>query len=109
MRNAGFDLPADAQRPAPTDEQQAEAARFFEHDLVSTTRYRPDATALAASGTRIVIGLGVGSGGLLTAPTSRAAARFLGAELVDFPGDHGGFLSAPGEFAAVLQTVLDAP
>jgi pimeloyl-ACP methyl ester carboxylesterase len=109
MRNAGFDLPADAQPPAPTDEQQAEAARFFEHDLVSTTRYRPDAAALRASGTRIVIGLGVGSGALITASTSRAAARFLGAELVEFPGDHGGFLGAPGEFAAALQAALGVP
>jgi hypothetical protein len=27
---------------------------------------------------------------------------------VEFPGDHGGFLTAPGEFAKTLRTVLAA-
>src|SRR3954447_12689992 len=58
--------------------------------------YRPDAAALAAAPTRVVVGVGAGSDGVLTGRTSVAAAEALRLELVVFPGDHGGFFG--GEF-----------
>ena len=104
MVNAGFD-PADGPPPGPEPtaedlvRQQAESARFFDHDLPSTTRYVPDVAALRDAGSRVVIGLGEDSGALLTTPTSRAAAELLGVELAMFPSDHGGFMAAPDAFA----------
>jgi pimeloyl-ACP methyl ester carboxylesterase len=113
MTNAGFDLGEGGgppPGPEPTAEQAAqqaaESARFFEHDLTSTTLYRPDAEALRASASRIVVGLGVDSARLLTAPTSRATAELIDAELAEFPGDHGGFMGVPDAFAARLREVL---
>jgi pimeloyl-ACP methyl ester carboxylesterase len=111
MVNAGFDLPegggpGDQGAPEPTGDQAAESARFFEHDLASTTRYRPDVESLRAAPARIVIGLGVDSSTLLTDATSRATADLLGAELAEFPGDHGGFMAVPDAFADRLRDVL---
>lgn len=111
MINAGFE-PGDGPPPGPepTDEelvrQLAESARFFDHDLPSTTRYPPDTEVLRMSSTRVVIGLGETSERLLTAATSRAISALLGSELVTFPGGHGGFMEAPEAFADRLREVL---
>ena len=111
MINAGFD-PGDGPPPGPEPtasemaRQLAESARFFEHDLVSTTQYRPDAEVLRESSTRVVIGLGETSSPLVTAATSQATAALLGVELAIFPGGHGGFMEAPGAFADRLREVL---
>ncbi|MCX2711040.1 alpha/beta fold hydrolase [Mycolicibacterium sp. J2] len=126
MANAGFDVEATAAAeaaevtataeagpppgPEPTPDEaatrRAESARFFDHELRETTRYLPDAAALTAGPARIVVALGAQSGHLLTDATTRALATLLHREPVIFPGDHGGFLSAPGEFATTLRTVL---
>ena len=112
MVNAGFDMsmpddgaPAEGP-PEPTEQDLREAARFFDHELRPTTRYLPDIDALNNSPSRVVIGLGVDSGRLLTYRTSVALCDLLGSTPVEFPGDHGGFLSAPEEFADTLRTVL---
>jgi pimeloyl-ACP methyl ester carboxylesterase len=112
MINAGFDMtapddddaPAHAEMPEPSEQDLREAARFFDHELRPTTRYVPDAAALADA--RVVIGIGADSKHLLTYPTSVALARLLGVTPVEFPGDHGGFLEAPTEFAKLLTEVL---
>jgi pimeloyl-ACP methyl ester carboxylesterase len=112
MVNAGFDVAAfgsDADgppEPANPDQALAEGARFFLHDLEPTTQYLPDFEALRASGSRIVVGLGAESGHLLTQRTSVAVAERLGVGTTEFPGDHGGFMGAPAEFAARLREVL---
>jgi pimeloyl-ACP methyl ester carboxylesterase len=113
MVNAGFDLDAFGDGPpepqgAPVNPEQelAEGARFFVHDLAPTTQYLPDFEALRASASRLVIGLGAESGHLVTHRTSVAVAERLGVETTEFPGDHGGFLGAPGEFADRLREVL---
>jgi hypothetical protein len=54
----------------------------------------------------VVIGIGADSGRLLTYRTSVALCELLGSTPVEFPGDHGGFLEAPTEFADALRTVL---
>ncbi len=51
----------------------------------------------------IVIGIGADSAHLVTSRTSAALAELLGVEPVDFPGDHGGFIGAPGTFADRLR------
>ena len=110
MVNAGFDLPSpgpDAPAPpAPTGQQLAEAARFFEHELRPTTRYLADIPALAVSD--VVVGIGEDSGHLITYRTSVALAEVLGSKPVYFPGDHGGFLGAPVQFADRLRQILSS-
>jgi hypothetical protein len=61
---------------------------------------------LKNSPSRVVIGIGADSGRLLTHRTSVALAELLGTTAVEFPGDHGGFLGTPTEFADTLRTVL---
>ncbi len=108
MANAGFDIPTGApempEMPEPGDQELRDAAHFFNHELRSTTRYLPDIQALKRG--RVVVGLGEESGRLLTHRTTTALADLLGARPVLFPGDHGGFMGAPGAFADVLRTVL---
>ncbi len=103
MRNAGFEVSPD---DAPSEDEVRQAARFFEIDLFPTTRYLPDIEALKNGSTRVMIGIGADSGRLLTYRTSVAIAELLGVTPVEFPGDHGGFLSAPDQFAETLRTVL---
>ena len=86
--------------------RRREAARFFNHELWQTTQYLPDVEALKASASRVVVGIGVDSGRLLTHRTSTTLAELLGSTPVEFPGDHGGFIDAPAEFADSLRQVL---
>jgi len=112
MVNAGFDMsmPNDGQPeegpPEPTEQDLREAARFFDHELQPTTRYLPDIDALKNGQSHVIIGLGVDSGQLLTYRTSMALCDLLGAAPAEFPGDHGGFMGTPTEFADTLRAVL---
>lgn len=116
MANAGFDIPTGApempELPEPGDQELRDAAHFFNHELRSTTRYLPDIQALKRG--RVVVGLGEESGRLLTHRTTTALADLLGARPVLFPGDHGGFMGAPGAFRrraphGVAQLTYRAP
>src|SRR3954465_12623407 len=76
--------------------------------------YRPDADALAAAPTRIVIAVGEESANVFTGRTSVAAAALLGQQPTVFPSHHGGFLGGefgyagqPEAFARKLRAVLD--
>jgi pimeloyl-ACP methyl ester carboxylesterase len=109
MRNAGFDVSPDDAPAAPPEQSEddvRQAARFFEIDLRPTTQYVPDIEALKASQTRVVIGVGVESTKLLTYNTSTTLAGLLGSTPAGFPGDHGGFMGAPTEFADAMRKVL---
>ncbi|MFZ3561837.1 alpha/beta fold hydrolase [Streptomyces sp. BH055] len=117
MVNAGFDggpddgLGTGGDAPAPpfgepSEQDLANSARFFAHELLGTSLYVPDIAALASGRSRVVIGIGATSGGLITARTSRALAERIGTTPVEFPGDHGGFTEQPKEFAERLREVL---
>jgi len=111
MASAGFVQGDDAPPPPPADhtpsEQEiADNARFFDHDLRATTRYLPELAGLTNTSTRIIVGLGEESGQLNTYQTSVALATLLAEPPVQFPGDHAGFLGQPVEFAAVVRSVL---
>ncbi|MFI0350229.1 alpha/beta fold hydrolase [Actinomadura sp. 9N407] len=76
--------------------------------------YRPDAGALIAAPTRVVIAVGEESIDTITGRTSVAAAGLLGQEATVFPSHHGGFLDGefgyagqPEAFARKLREVLD--
>lgn len=73
----------------------------------------PDAAALAAAPTRVVLAVGEETGDTVTARTTLALAARLGQEAVVFPSHHGGFAGdefghpgRPAEFAARLREVL---
>lgn len=97
----------------PTDDDGSRDDPLLSGRTEPVTAYLPDAAALAAAPTRVVIAAGIESRGILTWRTSEAIARSLGQELVVFPSNHGGFLGdeygMPGQpeaFAARLREVL---
>ncbi len=111
MATAGFDQsdnapgqPGPAPAPSEMAKQLADLSRFFNHELLCTTTYVPNADALKAA--RVVVGIGAESEHLITHGTSLALCRLLGVEPVVFPGDHGGFMTTPAEFADALRAVL---
>jgi pimeloyl-ACP methyl ester carboxylesterase len=80
----------------------------------AVSSYRPDADALVAAPTRVVIAVGEESEGTFTGRTSVAAARLLGQQPAVFPSHHGGFVGGesgyagqPEAFARRLREVLD--
>jgi pimeloyl-ACP methyl ester carboxylesterase len=80
----------------------------------AVSSYRPDAGALRAAPTRVIIAVGEESAGTVTARTSAAAAGLLGQQPAVFPSHHGGFLGGesgyagqPEAFARRLRDVLD--
>jgi pimeloyl-ACP methyl ester carboxylesterase len=79
----------------------------------AVSSYRPDAGALAAAPTRVVIAVGEESLGTFTGRTSLATAELLGQRATVFPSHHGGFLGGeygyagqPEAFARKLRDVL---
>ncbi|MFB7399287.1 alpha/beta fold hydrolase [Streptomyces rubiginosohelvolus] len=77
--------------------------------------HRPDADAINAAPTRVLIAVGEESRTVQTGRTAEAAAELLGQRVTVFPSHHGGFLDGefgypgkPDEFAARLREVLDA-
>jgi hypothetical protein len=99
-----------APRWVPSPEQiarmRAANEHFLAHLLRPTTRYRPDIQALRAAPARIVVAAGATSKGQLANRTAVALAGQLGTTVVEFPGDHGGFLAFPEQFSHLLDQVL---
>jgi pimeloyl-ACP methyl ester carboxylesterase len=100
----------DAPKWEPTPEQLARMDEtnkvFFEHLIRQTTGFVPDLDVLRESPTQIVVGAGAASQGQLANRCARALADQLGQDVVEFPGDHGGFLAHAQEFAQVLAQVV---
>jgi pimeloyl-ACP methyl ester carboxylesterase len=100
----------ESEQPAhgqPSEESLANGRHFFTHEIRGTTRYLPDIPALTSGRSRVIVGFGADSTGLVTLQTSLALAELLGSTPVEFPGDHGGFMGHPAEFAATLQRTLE--
>jgi pimeloyl-ACP methyl ester carboxylesterase len=101
---------ADAPRWEPSREvvarMRATTGQFLAHLIRPTTRYRPDIEALRTAPTRIVVAGGVQSKGQLANRAAVALAGQLRTTVVDFPGDHGGFLALPEQFGRLLDEVL---
>jgi pimeloyl-ACP methyl ester carboxylesterase len=87
---------------------QANLDHFFAHQLRPAAGYLPDIDALARASSRIVIGVGMASGGQAPQVAAREVARRLGVDVVDFPGDHQGFATASSEFAIAVDRVLSS-
>jgi phosphoheptose isomerase len=81
---------------------------FFTHQIRRAAGYLPDVEALARISGRIVIGVGVASGGQPPQVAAREVARRLGVEVVEFPGDHQGYATASADFASAVDRVLSS-
>jgi clorobiocin biosynthesis protein CloN7 len=97
----------------PSPEQlaamRATTDTFLAHLLRPTTHYRPDVEALRATPTRIVVAAGATSKGQLAHRCAVTLAGRLGTPVVEFPGDHGGFVTQPDQCGQVLDQVLTEP
>ena len=117
------ELPADyLDQPAPDPAQFGQSTEDdgsrdnpLMRNMPSCNQYAVDAAALDALGDRLIIAVGVESGGGPAARGGRAVAAALGRPVVDLPGDHGSFLdSSYGEptgtdaVAARLRELLDS-
>src|SRR6266487_166822 len=100
--------PAAMRSPPPEQVARMRATNeaFLAHLLRPTTYYQPDIEALKASPTRIVVGRGATSTGQLPNRTAVALADRPGTTVVDFPGDHVGFVVFSEQFGRVLHQVL---
>ena len=62
--------------------------------MPACNEYRVDAAGLQAFGDRLMVAVGVESGGGPAARGGRAVAAALGRPVVDLPGDHGSFFDS---------------
>ena len=97
----------------PAEDDGSRDDPLLSDDSWAITDYEPDADALAAAPTRIVIAVGEESAGTFTARTAEATAALLGQEATVFPSHHGGFMGGefgyagqPEAFAKRLREVL---
>jgi pimeloyl-ACP methyl ester carboxylesterase len=80
---------------------------FFAHWLRPCAFYQPDIAALQAAPTRVVVAAGAESTGQqVPNRAARALADQLGTPVVEFPGDHIGFIAFPEQFSRLLDQVL---
>lgn len=82
------------------------AKHFLAHRIRNIGNYVPDVAALLDARDRIVVAIGVETH--IEALTASAAvlAERLDTRVVALPGDHGGFITRPQEFADMLDSTL---
>jgi pimeloyl-ACP methyl ester carboxylesterase len=97
----------------PAEDDGSRDDPLLAQNIRTITGYQPDVEALRASPARIVMARGAASGQTMAARGADATAALIGADLVTFPGSHGGFMGdeygQPGEpvaFAERLREVL---
>jgi pimeloyl-ACP methyl ester carboxylesterase len=106
--------PDPAQFGMPADDDGSRDDPLLSDRSWAVSSYRPDADALAAAPTRIVIAVGEESQDTFTGRTAVATAELLGQQATVFPSHHGGFLGGefgyagqPEAFARKLRDLLD--
>jgi len=97
----------------PTGDDGSRDDPLVGQNMISCTHYQHDFDALRAAPTRVVVGVGAESGGMMAGRAAVAVAARLGTTPVTFPGGHDGFLGGeydgmgkPDAFAATLRQVL---
>lgn len=98
----------------PTEDDGSRGDPLLSDRSWAVSSHRPDAEAIAAASTRVVIAVGEESLDVQTGRTSVAAAELLGQRVSVFPSHHAGFCDGefgypgkPDEFARRLREVLD--
>lgn len=109
LAHIGIAPPEAAGHPMPMPAESLRDADFFLRNLINAVTFDvADLDELRAAPVRLVVGAGETSKGQVANQTARALADQLPAELVVFPGDHGGFGGEPDAFATRLREVLTA-
>jgi pimeloyl-ACP methyl ester carboxylesterase len=88
------------------ERMQRNAGFFVAHEMLEVVDYRPDVPALTRAADRLVLAIGQTSREYRPALPAAFLAPRIGAELVEFPGSHAGYLDAAAPFAETLLTVL---
>ncbi|MFB4310777.1 alpha/beta fold hydrolase [Actinomadura sp. GTD37] len=98
----------------PADDDGSRGDPLLSDRSWAVSDHRPDAAALTAAATRVVIAVGEESAGAMTGRASVATAELLGQRATVFPSHHGGFGDGgsghggqPEAFARRLHEVLD--
>jgi hypothetical protein len=89
--------------PSVLAEWQAFLSAHCKNGSKRVTRYVPDLARLSAHKDRIVLAVGHDTRELLAG----GLAERLGTQVIEFPGDHGGYGAHPAAFAATLREVLE--
>ncbi|MDT7726454.1 MAG: hypothetical protein QOI21_3030 [Actinomycetota bacterium] len=107
--------PDPAEFGMPTEDDGSRDDPLLSDRSWAVSSYRPDAAALIAARTRVVIAVGEESLDNITGRTSVAAAKLLDRQPTIFPSHHSGFMGGehgyagqPEAFARRLREVLDA-
>ncbi len=79
---------------------------FLTRDAPAVGRYHLPIEALRAAGTRVIAAAGKSSADAWPRQVAEALAQQLGCPLVEFAGDHAGFVTHPRALAASLRHVL---
>lgn len=108
VRAKGFeDREPGVQIPEQSKGDLSNLAFFFQQELGMVSRYQFDFAALKASSARMVIAGGQVGQEYVGYRGAVAVAERLGVAIVEFPGDHAGYLTHPRAFAEKLRQVLD--
>ena len=102
LRMAGIEPPAET----PSG-MEANFAYFFGHLMRAIGEYSPDIDALKTIPARVIVGVGEKTAGTVAHDSALGLAADLGRTAEQFPGDHGGFMAEPVEFAARLHEILE--
>ena len=84
----------------------ANARHWFEHELRQYPAVNLDLDVLRRCADRIVLTAGRESHGYPCYRVSIELSKNFKREVVELPGDHGGFMAQPAEFAEALMWVL---
>ena len=108
MATAGLEPPPE-QAGEATDQSAmlGNFAYFFGHLLSAIGEFTPDVEALKTVPTRVIVGVGEKSGGTPAHDAGLGLAADLGRPAQLFPGDHGGCMGEPAEFAVRLREILE--
>ncbi len=87
----------------PSARRPANLQFFLTHDAPAVGRYRLSIEALRTAGTRIIAAAGKSSVDTWLRQVAEALAQQLGCPLVEFAGDHAGFVMHPKALAASLR------
>ncbi len=98
----------------PTEDDGSRGDPLLSDRSWAVSDYRPDAEAIGAAPTLVVIAVGEESEDVLTGRTAVATVELLGHRVSVFPSHHGGFMDGevgyagkPDEFAHRLRQFLD--
>jgi pimeloyl-ACP methyl ester carboxylesterase len=106
------DLPPGATLPQPVVDMMARMQTnllfWMEHELRQYPRYLPDFEALRAMSGKLVLAGGEASRDTFPYRPNLNLAERLALKVVDFPGDHTGYVIEPVGFATRLAEILSA-